>query len=126
MALSSSDIDDLRTAKNLLDNPGFAAKLSDVVGAPIEKGFKMLPKKWSDVVNHATRRSIEAALDVALWTLDHSQPEPPSNWRHKFAALTAGAAGGASVCPHLRWSSPYPPRLCSGQSQTSHAARVKT
>jgi hypothetical protein len=46
-------------------------------------------------VNDATRKSIETALDVALWTMDHSQAESPSNWWHKLAVGTTGAAGGA-------------------------------
>ena len=95
MTLSSPDIEDLRTAKRLLETPGLAARISNYVGAPIEKGFALLPKKWNAVVNDATRKSIETALDVALWTMDHSQAESPSNWWHKLAVGTTGAAGGA-------------------------------
>ncbi len=95
MTLSSPDIEDLRTAKLLLETPGLAARISNYVGAPIEKGFALLPKKWNAVVNDATRKSIETALDVALWTMDHSQAESPSNWWHKLAVGTTGAAGGA-------------------------------
>ena len=95
MTLSSPEIEDLRTAKLLLETPGLAAKISNLVGSPIEKGFALLPKKWNRVVNDATRKSIETALDVALWTMDHSQAESPSNWWHKLAVGTTGAAGGA-------------------------------
>jgi hypothetical protein len=102
MALSLSEIEDLKAARRLLEHPGLAAKISHVVGSPIEKGFDMLPKKWNLVVNDATRKSIEAALAVALWTMDHSKPGlPPSNWWHKLAAGTAGAAGGAFGLPAL-------------------------
>lgn len=95
MTLSSSDIEDLRTAKLLLETPGLAAKLSSFMGAPIEKGFDLLPKKWNAAVNNAARKSIETALDVALRTMDHSQAEAPSNRWHKLAAGATGAAGGA-------------------------------
>jgi len=95
VTLSSLEFEDLRTAKRLLDTPSLAAKISSFVGAPIEKGFALLPKKWNEVVNDATRKSIETALDVALWTMDHSQAESPSNWWHKLAVGTTGAAGGA-------------------------------
>jgi hypothetical protein len=101
MTLSSPEIEDLRTAKRLLENPGLAAKISNLVGAPIEKGIALLPKKWNAVVNDATRKSIETALDVALWTMDHSQAESPSNWWHKLAVGTTGAAGGAFGLPAL-------------------------
>jgi hypothetical protein len=95
MTLSSPDIEDLRTAKLLLETPSLAARISNYVGAPIEGVFALLPKKWNAVVNDATRKSIETALDVALWTMDHSQAESPSNWWHKLAVGTTGAAGGA-------------------------------
>jgi hypothetical protein len=101
VALSSREIEGLRTAKLLLETPGLAAKISNLVGAPIEKGFKLLPKKWNVMVNDATRKSIETALDVALWTMDHSQAESPSNWWHKLAVGTTGAAGGAFGLPAL-------------------------
>jgi hypothetical protein len=94
MPLSSPDIEDLRTAKRLLEIPGLAARISNYVGAPIEQGIALLPKKWNAAVNAATRKSIEAALDVALWSLDHKRAAAPSNRWHKLAAGTAGAAGG--------------------------------
>jgi len=94
MPLSSPDIEDLRTAKRLLEIPGLAARISNYAGAPIEKGFALLPKKWNAAVNAATRKSIETALDVALWSLDHKRAAPPSNRWHKLAAGTTGAAGG--------------------------------
>ena len=102
MTLSSSDIDDLKAARRLLEHPGLAVKISHVVGSPIEKGFDMLPKNWSQVVNDATRKSIEAAFTVAMWTIDRSrQGLPPSNWWHKLAAGTTGAVGGAFGLPAL-------------------------
>jgi len=61
----------------------------------------LLPKKWNEVVNDATRKSIETALDVALWTMDQGQAESPSNWWHKLAVGTTGAAGGAFGLPAL-------------------------
>jgi hypothetical protein len=101
MTLSSPEIEDLRTAKLLLETPGLAAKISNLVGTPIEKGFALLPEKWNMVVNDAARKSIETALGVALWTMDHSQAQPPSNWWHKLAVGTTGAAGGVFGLPAL-------------------------
>lgn len=101
MALSSADIEELRTAKLLLETPGLAARIGSYVGAPIEKGFALLPRQWHAVVNDATRKSIETALDVALRTMDHSHAESPSNWWHKLAVGTTGAAGGAFGLPAL-------------------------
>lgn len=95
MTISAAELHELKTAKELLEEPGLAAKISDVVGAPIERGFELLPKKWNSAVLDVTRKSIEAALDVAIWTLDKNSKRAPSNWWHKIAVGTSGAAGGA-------------------------------
>ena len=99
--MTPAEIEELRTAKLLLDHPGLAARISNLVGTPIERGFVMLPKSWNQMVNDATRKSLETALDVAVWTLDTGQPGTPSNWWHKLAVGTTGAAGGAFGLPAL-------------------------
>ena len=99
MTLNDADQADLKTAKQLLENPGLAAKVSSFVGTPVEKGFALLPKQWHSVVNDATRKAIESALQVALWTMDQGEASlalsTPANWWHKLAAGASGAAGGA-------------------------------
>lgn len=97
----SEEIEDLRIAKDLLENPGLAAKISDVVGAPIEKGLDLLPEKWTAVISGATRKSIEKALDVAISTMDQGRRPAASNGWHKLAVGAAGAAGGAGGLPAL-------------------------
>jgi hypothetical protein len=39
MTLSPDDLDALRYAKRLLENPGLAAKITNVLGRPIESGI---------------------------------------------------------------------------------------
>ena len=101
MALSSAEISELRGAKKLLENPGIAAKVSNFIGAPIEKGLKRLPESMSATVNEITRKSIEKALDIALLTMDKDVRESPSNWWHKLAVGTTGATGGLFGLPGL-------------------------
>ena len=73
MRLSDEDCESLGYAKNLLENPTLAARITDLIGRPIEAGIKMLPQGWSDMVNKSTMISLEKALDVALLTL-HDRP----------------------------------------------------
>ena len=94
-AIPEADLEDLKAAKQLLENPGLAAKISSFVGSPIEKGFALLPKQWNTVVNDATRKAIDTALRVALWTMVGSTAKAPSDWWHKLAVGASGAAGGA-------------------------------
>jgi len=94
MSLTPAELDELRLARQLLEVPGLAAKVSDAVGTPIEKGLELLPKKWNTAVLDVTRKSIEKALDVAVWSLGTLRQAPANSW-HKIAAGTVGAAGGA-------------------------------
>ena len=95
MPLTTSDIDELRHAKLLLENPGLVARLSDALGTPLEKGFGMLPKKWGKVVNEAASKAIAKAMDVALRTLNQGPVGHSSNGWHKLAVGASGALGGA-------------------------------
>ena len=95
MKLSPQDIEDLKYAKNLLENPSLAAKLTDTLASPIEKGFAKLPQKWAEVVQTATRKSIEKALRFAVMTMKSRNQSKPSNIIHKAAVMTSGATGGA-------------------------------
>lgn len=101
MALSTAEINDLRAAKALLENPGLAAKVSNYIGSPIEAGLKKLPESWSATVNAVTRKSIEKSLDIALLTMNRDERPAPSNWWHKLAVAATGAGGGAFGLPAL-------------------------
>ena len=95
MRLSDEDSESLWYAKNLLENPTLAARITDLIGRPIEAGIKMLPQGWSDMVNKSTMISLEKALDVALLTL-HDRPRTEA-WEklHKLAVTATGAGDGA-------------------------------
>src|SRR4051812_3443503 len=56
--LTRAELHDLARAKALLENPGFTIRLANRLGAPIEKGFALLPKGWSDTVHRAARLSL--------------------------------------------------------------------
>lgn len=93
--LSKSDLADLKRAKNLLENPGLGAKMTAMLGAPIEKGFAMLPAKWSGKVHKASEAALMKALDIAVTSLGDKPKFTSQNRLHKFAAAASGAAGGA-------------------------------
>jgi len=68
MALTKTDLADLKRAKELLENPGLAAKLTSMLGSPIEKGMKMLPARWQKTVHKATEAALMKALSIAVAT----------------------------------------------------------
>ncbi len=44
VSIQPEDMADLKAAKWLLENPGIAAKITDLLGTPIQRGFGLLPK----------------------------------------------------------------------------------
>ncbi|HEX2238345.1 MAG TPA: EcsC family protein [Gammaproteobacteria bacterium] len=95
MIISAEDLDELRYAKALLENPSLAAKVANALGAPIEKGLQWLPASWSETVNYSTRAAIDKALQLAVISLDDRAVRPASNFLHKIIVAGTGAGGGA-------------------------------
>lgn len=92
--ISISDKQELITAKQLLENPGIAAKLTNFLGTPIEKGFDVLPVNWKDKVSVITQKSLLKATDTAIFTMrDKSEKEPSNKW-HKLSVAASGGIGG--------------------------------
>lgn len=94
MKLHEEDLEDLRYAKNLLENPGLAVKITNVIGTPIEKAFDLLPQGWTDMVNNSAKKALEVAIHSALLTLSSKEKRPAANTLHKLMAAGLGAAGG--------------------------------
>ena len=100
MQISTQHVEELRYAWQLLEKPSLAAKLTDKVGTPIEKGFGLLPESWTDTIREAVINSLQKALEVAVKSL--GKTSGPSQERfHRVAAITAGATGGAFGLPGL-------------------------
>lgn len=101
MELSEQDLEDLKYAKSLLANPGLAAKITNALGTPIEKGFDLLPKGWYEIVDKSTNKALQAAAVSALFTLDKNKRQDSANKLHKVMAAGIGAAGGFWGLPAL-------------------------
>jgi hypothetical protein len=101
MSIAKDDFDDLRYAKTLLENPSLAAKISNLLGTPIEKGFKYLPAKWKGIVQRATEKSLEKALNFAIQTMNDRTRTAASEKTHKILVFATGAGGGSFGLPAL-------------------------
>lgn len=86
---------ELAMAKQLLENPSLASRLSDAIGNPLEKGVELLPARWSEVIRNAAHVSLHRVLDIALATLNGRPHNMSLDRMHKVLVATAGAAGGA-------------------------------
>ena len=94
MPIDKDDADALRNAVRLLEHPSLAARLTNMVGKPVELLGRALPASASQAIATATTKSLEAALKVALLTI-RSGPQESSQLLHRTLAVASGAAGGA-------------------------------
>ncbi len=101
MPMSQNELEDLKYAKELLENPGLAARITDALGTAIDKGVDLLPAKWSGVVQQATKESLRKALEFAVMTMDDRPRASSWSFLHKMLAATSGAVGGAFGLPAL-------------------------
>lgn len=101
MEISAADRDDLIYAKTLLENPSLAARISNLLGTPIEKGYGYLPARWKDLVQSATEKSLTKALSFAMYTMNAKKKPAPSNKTHKLLVMATGAGGGSFGLPAL-------------------------
>jgi len=94
MKLTEPELTDLKKAKDLLENPGLAAKITSYIGMPLEKGFELLPKNWNSKIVELTHKAITKSTDAALFTMKNKPGEESSNIWHKATVALSGGAGG--------------------------------
>ncbi len=95
MPFSQTDLKDLERARQLLENPSMPARITNLLGAPIERGFQMLPAGWADTVASVARTSLNKALDVAVHTLGSQKTRSSTDVLHRVLVAGTGAVGGA-------------------------------
>jgi hypothetical protein len=66
----------------------------NLLGTPIEKGFERLSPKLKGVVQKATEKSLEKALDFAIQTMNDRTRPASSDKTHKILVFATGAGGG--------------------------------
>ncbi len=93
--LNPDELAELRRARKLLGSPSVAIRFANVIGSPIEKGFRMLPVGASRLVHRASRLALNRALQLALHSLSPAAYAGSSNQFHKLLVGTSGAVGGA-------------------------------
>lgn len=99
--MQDSDLESLRHAHALLENPGLTARITSTLGSPIEKGLQYLPDSWSQSVGAATQVALTKAADAALFTLSNKPGTESSNLWHKVGVALTGGIGGVFGLPGL-------------------------
>lgn len=92
--MTPADWHDLQTAHRLLEHPGVAARLTQWVGVPLEKGFAMLPRGVSQQVFQLAHGALLKASVAALHTVADAPGRPAWRRWHQAGVAATGAAGG--------------------------------
>jgi hypothetical protein len=92
--LSQEDLNDLRIAKSKLEYPGLTARITDLIGQPIEEGFKLLPKNINKKIGEITQTALLKGLEFAVLTMGESEKKSSQDWLHKLLIASSGIAGG--------------------------------
>ena len=94
MSMSSDEERELAEAKALLNSPGFAIRVADLLGTPIEMGFQRLPEGWKRRVGDMTQSALMGTLKATLLTMMPTATQDHPRW-HKAGGVISGAIGGA-------------------------------
>src|SRR5262245_21031567 len=92
--MTAADLAALQRAVELLEHPGFAARLTNMLGKPIELIGSALPASASRLTTPGPRKALELALAAAPRTM-RGRAEGGSPRFHRALAAATGAAGGA-------------------------------
>lgn len=95
LPLSPDDLEDLRFAKALLEHPNLAARVTNMIGLPLERGLQLLPKRWQEQVQKASSAALGRALELSLETLDARRGGRSRDRFHKLLVASTGGLGGA-------------------------------
>lgn len=93
-SIPEKDRKELQVAKNLLENPGVAAKVTNFIGTPVEKGIRLLPDDWKKNIGEVTQTALLKASDAAIFTMKDIPGEASSNIWHKLGVAVSGGVGG--------------------------------
>jgi EcsC protein family len=92
---NDKDYGDLKKAVALLQSPSVIARISNLIGSPLESATKKLPKAVTEKMNGAVEAALQKAAEAALWSLDNKPNTPASTVQNKLLSAVSGAVGGA-------------------------------
>lgn len=94
VALSETDLAQLRLARGYLESPRFAARLSQLIGAPLESGMQALPESITGRVDELVQNALLKAAEAAVYTLEDAPGQAASERWHKLGVTLTGGVGG--------------------------------
>lgn len=100
-AMTPDDLADLARAVDLLENPGFVARITDLIGEPLEHMIDFLPARTSERLQGVVHGVLAKLLDAAVLTLPSQARRAAAPLKHRLAGGLSGAVGGFFGMPAL-------------------------
>ena len=101
MPLEYDDRQALADAARVLENPGLAVQIAQLLGKPIEYSVGHLPESVVRRIGDTTNAALRSALRAAVSTMRVDRGAAASQVTHKMLATLSGAVGGAFGLPAL-------------------------
>jgi EcsC protein family len=92
--MQETDLASLGLAVQALEHPSLTARISSLVGKPIEVVRRSLPPGASQTVANASAKALGAAMRIALRTMHGADGHADSPLLHRSLAAASGAVGG--------------------------------
>ena len=93
--MTAEDLADLAQAIQMLEGASFASRAANLLGRQTDALGRALPAPALKLVARAAEAALNAALRVAIRSIDQTSPAKASPRLHKAAAAASGAIGGA-------------------------------
>lgn len=101
VGISEEDMLRLESACEHLEHPSLAARLSSVVGTPIEVALNLLPRRWYNSIHRTAEKAIGKALDSALSSMRRDHENSAHEAYYKGLVAGSGALSGLLGLPGL-------------------------
>jgi len=99
--IAAEDIQLLRQAYMTLEHPSLAARLSNVLGTPIEIAMGLLPRSWYRKVHNTAESALAKALSTAVSSMRRQHESNGREQYYRGAVAGSGALGGFFGLPGL-------------------------
>jgi hypothetical protein len=106
MRIEPDDLDILHAAYLILEHPSLAARLTSIVGTPIEIVYHLLPKRWYRRIHDTAEIAITKALETAVSSMRRDHEMSAHEIYFKALAAGSGGVGGFFGLPGLLFELP--------------------
>ncbi len=92
--LPENELANLQWAYRHLEHPSLAARLSSVIGVPIEQALHLLPQSWYRRIDETAERSVRIMLNLTIKNMARLAPDKANDPLHRLLVVGTGAVSG--------------------------------